>query len=359
WQDWWVERYGRSMPWVIWVAPTEHRVSSIVAHWERTWAGGQWLATTDAGLETNRWTVRANHETTRNTLIGFPVREVTSSQAAATTTSQSSQKHTDAHVRQEYEAAMKQRQEEQDARDFALPLNERLRQVRNTADLTGALAQGGQPIARTGLYSTSNPRFRPEEAEIFAAHIQQQHAIQQAWQQDQQRRRDERRREQEAQEKKESDARYAVMMAEYAEYLRIETLKRRISKVVNMIKLVMVLALVLGGCIIVWKVYDFIHMSPVERTSAFMQQRIEDGLGQCVAITQPVTTWGDKPDGVFPTVFKAGTRFMRLGETWDSWPYPDQWVRVKTSRPAWGTMYVGWVDKRDLSQCTAVHAPIR
>ena len=354
WQSWWCERYGRSMPWVMWVAPTEQRVSSIVAHWERTWAGGQWLATTDAGLETNRWTVRANHETKRNSPIGFPDRAMTAHQAAATrTTHQSAKENTAEQVRQQHEAARKQRQEEQDARDFALPLNERLRQLWNTADLTGAITQGGQPITRTGGYSTSNPRFRPEEAETFAAYIKQQHAGWHAREQDQQRRRDERRREQEAQEKKESDARYAVMMAEYAEHLRVETLKRRIRKIIGMMQRILVLALVLGLCIVVWKVYDFIHMSPAEQISAFMHQRIEDGLGECATIEQPVTGWGDKPDGEFPTVFKAGTRFVRLGETWDSWPFPDQWVKVKTSRPAWGMMYIGWVDQRDLIPCTA------
>jgi hypothetical protein len=259
WQEWWCERYGSSRPWVMWVAPTEQRVASIVAHWERTWAGGQWLAASDAGLQANSWTLHYNQESRHNHPIGFPARAVASSQATATVTVRQDRQACTAEAeetRQYFEATRKQRQEEEDAKGFSLPLSQRLQQLRNTENLTGALALGGRPIYRLGGCDGSNPRFHPEEAEAFAAHITQQHALYAAKMEAEAERRrvnNERWRIYTEQQETENQARIAAQ----AKQARRMTLRRRIINIA--LDLLVLLVLITIVWLIAPKLYNFVH----------------------------------------------------------------------------------------------------
>ena len=72
WVAWWRERYGHSVPAVMWVAPNQVRAQAIVRHWEQAWPQGQWLVTADEELKGNSWTYHANNTTQHNMAIGFP-----------------------------------------------------------------------------------------------------------------------------------------------------------------------------------------------------------------------------------------------------------------------------------------------
>jgi hypothetical protein len=350
WWHWWCERYGRSQPWVMWVAPTEQRVASIVAHWEQTWNGGQWLAATDAGLQENSWTLHYDRESRHNQAIGFPARAATSSQATATATiHQDHQEQTAEQSRQNAEAARKQRQEEEDALAFSLPLNQRLQQLRNVEQLTGALNLTGRPIYRLGGCCTSDPRFRPEEAAAFAAHIRQEHALYAARMQVEAERRrvnNEQWRLYQEQQKKEDAARAAAQ----ARQARRVALRRGIAKAV--IDLLLLLVPMIGLYLLLLTMYNLVHQTPAELLAEHVRSRMEQGMGQCGEAVRVVTIWLDQPAGQSSTTLNAGTRVVRLGETWDSWPFPDQWVKVRTSYPELGVFLAGWVDKQDIRACS-------
>jgi hypothetical protein len=99
--------------------------------------------------------------------------------------------------------------------------------------------------------------------------------------------------------------------------------------------------------------YNVFHQSPAEILAEHVRSRMEQGMGQCGEVTKPATIWYDAPHGESSTVLTAGTSVVRLGETWDSWPFPDQWVKVRTVRPEWGVFVAGWVDKQDIIACHA------
>ncbi|MEN9938486.1 MAG: hypothetical protein RLZZ387_5065 [Chloroflexota bacterium] len=76
WRKYWNERYGSVEPVVAWGAPSEARARAIVGWWQEHWPDGRWLATSDAGLQENRWWLRWNGETAENHRLGFPSRQV-------------------------------------------------------------------------------------------------------------------------------------------------------------------------------------------------------------------------------------------------------------------------------------------
>jgi hypothetical protein len=357
WREWWVARYGWAMPSVIWVAPSDERVASIVAHWEATWPDGQWLATSDEGLERNIWTIHEDRQTWHNQPIFFrsqPSKPATTKATPA----QPGQSRSAEQSPQQSEADQKRRQEEQDARDFALPLNQRLLQLNCPAFMTGELDEHGRPCYRNGRKNADNPRFRSEEVEALIAYITQQQAIahererlhqeQQRIDAETQRVQWERRRALWEQQKKENDARAAAELAAQEKKARRVAVKRRMTTVAIDMAL---LGLIIAACLLLFGLFNFIYQSPAEIRAAQDRTRLEQGMGQCAQLTEPATLWHDKPDGDSSTTLRAGIHVTRLGETWDSWPLPDQWVRVKTYREGLGGWNIGWVDQQFLVAC--------
>jgi hypothetical protein len=178
-------------------------------------------------------------------------------QATATvTTRQDHQERTAEQSRQQAETARKQYQEERDAQAFSTPLSQRLQHLRNTENLTGALNLTGRPIYRFGGCCTSDPHFRPEEAEAFAAHIKQEHALYAARMQAEAERRrvnNERWRSYMEQQEKENQAQIAAQ----AKQTRRMFLKRRI--VATMIALLVLLVLIEGIRLLALTLYRLVQ----------------------------------------------------------------------------------------------------
>jgi len=52
WVAWWQQQHG-PLPVPLWVAPTKERALAIHREWKRAWPTGEWLVTSDEGLERN------------------------------------------------------------------------------------------------------------------------------------------------------------------------------------------------------------------------------------------------------------------------------------------------------------------
>jgi hypothetical protein len=159
-------------------------------------------------------------------------------------------------TREHFEVARNQRREEEDAPAFSTPISQRFQQLRNIEQLTGALSLVGRPIYRLGGCCLSDPRFRPEEAEEFAAHIRQEHARYAARMQAEAERRrvnNERWRIYTEQQEKEKQARIAAQAKQASRMF----LKRRI--VATMIALLLLLVLIESIRLLSLSLYNFVH----------------------------------------------------------------------------------------------------